>query len=333
MITIREANKDEYISNYNKLSPSVLQSYSWGEVKKYAWRSIRLEFFENGNCSALATVLTRKIPILNKEFGYLPRGILIKDKSNLKDVLAFLIDFLKSKKLAFLILDPDYSFRYGEWNLSLEKALSIAGFKKSGSQFQPGVTCVIDLTKGEDFLLSDMRSKTRQYIRKALKNGVKVMEGSTDNLEEFCEIAQAIKAKQGHFMHSCKYYKRVWEEFSKQSDVNLFMAKVGEKIVGSMMILSNKQNVFELYGGCTEEGNKLLANYLLKWEIIKSFQKKGFKYYDQWGIDAKFPGLYQFKTGFGGKVIEFLPQYVWVNSNIGWFLYKVLSKLRGSITM
>ena len=57
----------------------------------------------------------------------------------------------------------------------------------------------------------------------------------------------------------------------------------------------------EPYGGMTQAGADSRANYLLKWEAIRSSREAGATTYDLWGLAHA--GIAHFKTGFGGREI------------------------------
>ena len=61
--------------------------------------------------------------------------------------------------------------------------------------------------------------------------------------------------------------------------------------------------VVEPYGGMTEAGAASRANYLLKWEAIRTSRERGFTTYDLWGVAH--PGIEHFKSGFGGREVRY----------------------------
>ncbi|HET7031089.1 MAG TPA: peptidoglycan bridge formation glycyltransferase FemA/FemB family protein, partial [Candidatus Limnocylindrales bacterium] len=56
--------------------------------------------------------------------------------------------------------------------------------------------------------------------------------------------------------------------------------------------------------GMTEEGGESRANYLLKWEAIRSSREQGATSYDLWGLATG--GIAHFKTGFGGREMTYI---------------------------
>ena len=62
--------------------------------------------------------------------------------------------------------------------------------------------------------------------------------------------------------------------------------------------------VIEPYGGMTAQGAESRANYLLKWEAIRTSREQGAVTYDMWGLSHE--GIEQFKSGFGGREIRYV---------------------------
>ena len=54
----------------------------------------------------------------------------------------------------------------------------------------------------------------------------------------------------------------------------------------------------------TAAGADSRANYLLKWEAIRSSREQGATSYDLWGLATG--GIAHFKTGFGGREVRYL---------------------------
>jgi lipid II:glycine glycyltransferase (peptidoglycan interpeptide bridge formation enzyme) len=54
----------------------------------------------------------------------------------------------------------------------------------------------------------------------------------------------------------------------------------------------------------TAAGGESRANYLLKWEAIRSSKQQGAATYDLWGLASG--GVAWFKTGFGGREVRYV---------------------------
>ena len=61
-----------------------------------------------------------------------------------------------------------------------------------------------------------------------------------------------------------------------------------------------------------------MPNYLLQWEAIRWAKSRGAHSYDFWGIpeteaeDEAMAGVYRFKRGWGGRVVQFLGCYEYI---------------------
>jgi lipid II:glycine glycyltransferase (peptidoglycan interpeptide bridge formation enzyme) len=65
----------------------------------------------------------------------------------------------------------------------------------------------------------------------------------------------------------------------------------------------------------TAAGAESRANYLLKWEAIRSSREAGATSYDLWGLATG--GIAHFKTGFGGREVQYIGAWDLVLSGVG----------------
>ena len=65
----------------------------------------------------------------------------------------------------------------------------------------------------------------------------------------------------------------------------------------------------------TAAGGESRANYLLKWEAIRSSREAGATSYDLWGLATG--GIAHFKTGFGGREVRYVGAWDLVLSPLG----------------
>jgi peptidoglycan pentaglycine glycine transferase (the first glycine) len=327
---LKELTHDLYIQHARNLNP--LQSWEWGEVKSPEWTPIRFGIYEGKNIVFVGTLLVKKMPIIKAKFGYIPRLLYIPDSSLFIKILTEIKHFAQKRNLSHILIDPDVNFTtYLKNKGDVHHLFSKLGFTPLKNSIQPQRTIVLDLLKSEKELLASMRSKHRQYIKKSYRNGISIQQGEREDLENFCSIMKQISTERGYVMHSTEYYKKVWNYFSRGENILLFLAYKTKIIVGAYMILLNKENAFEMYGGCNQEGNRLLANYSMKWEAIQHCKKIGKNFYDQWGAEYLYPGLIQFKEGFGGNVIEYPPSFLYRFDKIAYSFFQLadnINKLR-----
>ena len=71
----------------------------------------------------------------------------------------------------------------------------------------------------------------------------------------------------------------------------------------------------------TAAGAASRANYLVKWEAIRSSREAGASAYDMWGLVH--PGIRQFKAGFGGREITYIGGWELALDQFGTLAYRV----------
>ena len=76
----------------------------------------------------------------------------------------------------------------------------------------------------------------------------------------------------------------------------------------------------EPYGGMTQAGAESRANYLLKWEAIRTSREQGATSYDLWGLATG--GIAHFKTGFGGREVRYIGAWDLVLDPFGRAVYE-----------
>jgi lipid II:glycine glycyltransferase (peptidoglycan interpeptide bridge formation enzyme) len=74
--------------------------------------------------------------------------------------------------------------------------------------------------------------------------------------------------------------------------------------VATLFLIRAGPRVVEPYGGMTAAGGESRANYLLKWEAIRTSKEQGATSYDLWGLATG--GIAHFKTGFGGREVRYI---------------------------
>ncbi|MGA3058593.1 MAG: peptidoglycan bridge formation glycyltransferase FemA/FemB family protein [Candidatus Limnocylindrales bacterium] len=192
-------------------------------------------------------------------------------------------------------IDVDGDFRH---------ALRRCGWRP-GTAIQPARTRQIDLRAGEEVLWGDLRKKWRQYVNKARKGGVRVVDASVDRLPEFYSIYQETARRAGFVIRTYESYLGVWRAFARLGMARLLMAEGPDGAgVATLFVLRVGDRVIEPYGGMTATGAESRANYLLKWEAIRTSKEQGAVSYDMWGLSHE--GIERFKSGFGGREIDYI---------------------------
>jgi len=334
---LKTISKEEYIKAWHEFNGSSLQSWQWGEFKSKTWKVERYGFYEKDEILGCVTLFIKEFPFpfLTSLFGYnsfvyIPRGFPVNDSKNINSFLKELDDFIKMKKFAFVVLDPGLNLLDKRWNGNFKNALKLNGWLKNGTTIQPNQTNIINLSKTEEEIYSNMKPKWKRNINKAKRHGVKITELKEDNaVEKFYGIISEVSKNTDFKIHSKEYFSDMWEKLKVDNLIRIFIAETNNKLLASYLIITSDNSACEIYGGANTLGRNLEAGYLLKWEIMKQIKKEGKLYYDQWGVAPKdylnhpLSGITYFKEGFGGEYIQLLPQYVRVYSRVLFRLYEL----------
>ncbi len=192
-------------------------------------------------------------------------------------------------------LDPDGARR---------RQLRAAGWRPA-DPIQPNATRIIDLTAGEDALWGDLRKKWRQYVNKARAAGITVTDADGSALPEFYRIYRETATRAGFLIRTERAYRDVWDAFGPSGRARLLFARRPDgEAVATLFLVRSGTRVVEPYGGMTVDGGDSRANYLLKWEAIRTSRERGATSYDLWGLATG--GIAHFKTGFGGREVRYI---------------------------
>jgi lipid II:glycine glycyltransferase (peptidoglycan interpeptide bridge formation enzyme) len=324
------ADWDEFVAS----TPhgSYLQLSGWARVKAVnGWRSTRLVRDVPG-ATIGAQVLVRRPRPLPWGFAYVPRGPVATSWSPaaFEALTAELRTVLPARlgRISHVRIDPEVE-RDGPDDVA---GAFRASLRRSGWQpapaIQPGASRVVDLQPDEEALWSALRRKWRQYVNKARTGGVTVVEADGDRLDDFYRIYRETATRAGFPIRTLGAYRDIWTAFAPGGGARLLFAEsaAGEPLA-TLFLVRCGPRVVEPYGGMTAAGAESRANYLLKWEAIRSSRAAGATSYDMWGMVT--PGIARFKAGFGGREIHYVGAWDLVLDRFGRSVY--LAAQRGRV--
>jgi lipid II:glycine glycyltransferase (peptidoglycan interpeptide bridge formation enzyme) len=192
---------------------------------------------------------------------------------------------------------------------------------------QPASTRIIDLTADEAALWGDLRKKWRQYVNKARSGGVLVVDADGDRLADFYRIYRETADRAGFLIRTEAAYRDVWEAYRPSGRARLLFAQGADGTpLATLFLVRSGTRVVEPYGGMTAAGADSRANYLLKWEAIRSSREAGATAYDLWGLATG--GIAHFKTGFGGREVRYVGAWDLVLDRLGRAAYGAAVRAR-----
>jgi len=309
---------------------SYLQLSGWAKVKAVnGWTAHRLATEQPASVGA--QVLVRRPRPMPWGFAYAPRGPVAPEWTpallgaftrNARSALPDLAGRVSHLRIDPEIeadgpTDPDGAFR---------RALRATGWRPA-PPIQPNATRIIDLRADEEALWDDLRKKWRQYVNKARKGGITVVDGDGDRLGEFYRIYRETADRAGFLIRAESAYRDVWDAFAPSGRARLLFAQTPDgEPQATLFLVRCGPRVVEPYGGMTAAGADSRANYLLKWEAIRTSREQGATSYDLWGLATG--GIAHFKTGFGGREVRYIGAWDLVLSPAGRRAYDLAQRAR-----
>ncbi|MFA6047341.1 MAG: peptidoglycan bridge formation glycyltransferase FemA/FemB family protein [Parcubacteria group bacterium] len=297
-----------------------------------------------------ASIIEHMLPIVGKYF-YIPRGPVVNDqRSMIRDQLRDLIDLAKNNNIGWIRVEP-------ATNEILEaiESNTTCKIKKAPHDMQPRELFIINVTKPEEQLLAEMKSKTRYNIKVAQKHGVAVTseQGTTNNnlIENFLKLTQIMAKRQGIEAHPESYYRKMLEVIPKNI-LKLYIAEYNNQIIAANIVIFYGKTCTYLHGASDDEYRNVMAPFLLQWQQIQDAKVAGCERYDFGGISTnylprrqagessmnvritnKWAGITRFKLGFSPNTrpTEFPGSYdIIINSRKYW-LYRNIQRLKNLI--
>ncbi len=328
----RSAAWDAFVAGHRLAT--YLQTAAWAQVKAAnGWTSRLVEVSPAADQRFGARILLRRPRPVPWTFAYAPRGPLGSVWT--VDLVGAWGGALRSSLgrdgagvggVAHVRIDPEIELD-GPFDADGATRSLLAGHGwRPAPEVQPSVTRVIDLGADEDALWSDLRSKWRQYVNKARTLGVTIEDVDADADPAAFPTFHRIMAETSTRTHTPirteAAYRDIWEAFRPSGGARLLFAREPSGEVGAVLLLVRcGSRVVEPYGGMTASGAERRANYLLKWEAIRSSRESGATSYDMWGLVH--PGIRQFKEGFGGREVRLIGAWDLPISGIGWRSYRL----------
>lgn len=285
-----------------RLGGHPLQLWGWGDLKSaHRWSAervlVRAGSAPDAPVVGAAQLLTRALPGPLGGFVYAPRGpVLARDDADrarpasspspaeVADAIAEYVH--RTRRAVALSIEPDEDA--GAFPLG-------RGWREAKTPVLPARTLILDLTRSEEELLADMSKKHRQYVRKAGREEsleIRAVE-TPEQLDACLEVYRETSERADFGLHEDSYYHDAFTMLGDDSPV--WAAYVADKPVAFLFMAKSDRTAFELYGGMDETGQRLRANYALKWHVIRHMKSLGIERYDFGGLIND--GVTTFKKG------------------------------------
>lgn len=276
-----------------------LQLWGWGDLKSaHRWSAERVLITDaSAVVVGACQLLTRALPGPLGGFVYAPRGPVLARSVQDPDhpvasptpaeVANAVADYVRgSRRVVAVSIEPDENageFRLGD------------GWRETKTPVLPARTLILDLRLSEDDLIRDMSKKHRQYVRKSGREESLEIRAVTTaaQLDECLDVYRETSERADFGLHEDSYYHDAFSMLG--DDAPVWASYVDGKPVAFLFLAKSSRTAFELYGGMNDVGQRLRANYALKWHAICEMKKLGIERYDFGGLIND--GVTTFKKG------------------------------------
>ena len=184
----------------------------------------------------------------------------------------------------------------------------------SDNFMEPRDTLCIDLRPVEETILAQMKPKGRYNIRVAQRHNVSVTQDTSEQgLRDFLRIYKRTAIRQGMGIKPPRYFRTLVSMLLPLKQVELFFAEhQGRRLTAALVIYFGSRATY-FYGGSLALRRRVMAPYLLHYEIMRRAKAMGYEWYDLWGIapandpDHPWQDISVFKRKFGGTELNLVP--------------------------
>jgi lipid II:glycine glycyltransferase (peptidoglycan interpeptide bridge formation enzyme) len=199
---------------------------------------------------------------------------------------------------------------------------------------QPKENLIIDITKSEEELLAQMKSKTRYNVRLAQKKGVKIIVShEQEHIDAFYDLISATVNRKGLVPHPKAHYESILKKLPEDT-VALYTAEYDSEVIAANIISFFNGTATYLHGATSDAHRNVMAPFLLQWRAMCDAKKRGCMWYDLGGVfpatdDPGKKGITRFKRGFAPKenFTTALGSYDVILSPWKYTLYKIGQKI------
>ncbi len=329
---IREISASEQ-DRFNSLVPHIMQSYQWGEFReKTGVRPVRLAKFRDGEMVEAMQATFHDVPRLGGTVGYVPKGVM----PDLNWIEAWK-DLGAERNAVFIKFEPEVLESDGRE--ALEKLQEAAGvnLREAKKPIFTKYNFLVDLTRSEEDLFMEMKSKTRYNVRLAERKGVEV-EKRTDEkaFEIYLDLYFKTTERQDYYGHDRNYHRKVWETLMPRNEAFLLIGSFEDTPLAAWMMFRFGDTIYYPYGGSSTKHRDKMASGRVCWRAMVEGKKLGCRVFDMWGAarvpdpdrDDPYYGFHRFKAGYGGELVEYLGSYDLVLDSKRYELIHLGDKLR-----
>jgi lipid II:glycine glycyltransferase (peptidoglycan interpeptide bridge formation enzyme) len=271
---------------------------------------VRVKIHAHETLLAGAQILFKPLPAIGA-VGYVHKGpVFALDDATLRAALfEELAGLARDCHILFLAVQPP-----AEAIPWLEE-LPIHGFHRSHVKMGPVATVWLDLGQDPETLLGNMKARTRYNIRLGRRKGIRIREGSEQDLDVYYDMVLSTSARKEFPPPPARLFREIWAALAPSQHVALLLAEFDERPVAAQLLVTFGDTVVNQLSVWSGASSARKPNDLLHWQAVLWAREHGYRRYDFEGIDPEaaravlagepmpsaLAGSYsRFKLGFGG---------------------------------
>jgi serine/alanine adding enzyme len=181
--------------------------------------------------------------------------------------------------------------------------------ERSGFTYEEHLNYLVDLTQDEEELFARISSRTRSYIRKAMRQEEMVLREVTDRTElpVMYELLHQTYQNAQVPLSDISLFENAFDILRPLGMARFLAVYLDDKPVAVSIDLLFKDRVYYWYGGMDRDYSKQHPNEYLRWSVIQRGKLEGYAIFDFGGAGRpdQVYGVRDFKAKFGGDLVGY----------------------------
>jgi lipid II:glycine glycyltransferase (peptidoglycan interpeptide bridge formation enzyme) len=291
---------------------TIYQTWSYGSVRWGESNLSHLVLKRKGEIISLAQLSIKKIPIVNCGIAFIPWGPVWKKKGASYDFesIRYFIKALREEYVLrrHLLIRITPNTIKGDDN-AIHNILEEEKFVFKSNPYR---TLLIDLSLSIEELTEGSARRWRRALKTAEKKGLKVIEGTEEQLYEKFKILYVEMVARKRFVPGIDIneFQEIQKDLPESFKMKIMLCEYEGEIISALIASLIGQKGVGLLGATGNKGMNLGGFNLLNWRMIKWMKERGALWYDFGGYNpVENPGTAGFKDGLPGRDVFHIGQF------------------------
>ncbi|MGW1749880.1 lipid II:glycine glycyltransferase FemX [Streptomyces sp. NPDC002092] len=182
---------------------------------------------------------------------------------------------------------------------------------------QPRYGCHIPLAgRSVDELRGALAPHWEQSLRTSELGGVRVGWGAAADLPEFHRLYTSTAARDGFKSRPLDYFRRMWKALNAEDEdrLRLYLAEYDGEVLSAALMINVGSRAWHSYAASGRRGRELRPSSALLWRMLCDARAAGAATYDLRSVtpvltENRLLNRLRFKTGAGGRAVEYLGEW------------------------